>query len=351
MRLGYLAPLIVLAPAAAQPAFWDGQVSDPARSRPIPYRVYYDQSASGAQPLILVSHGGTGSFSGYTRASHLGRAFAEGGYVAIYVGHTPSDPGADHRADRPRDVSHLLDRIELGLLPLPPDFNAAIDIDRVGHVGHSYGAYTAHALAGARLRLFPPAEANFRDDRIDAIVPLSPQGADQFGFFDVSAAENSWSAIDVPVCAFIGAVELNGNVTGSLVREGWRTEPFERYTWAGDKYQFVLPGQDHSDLWRTGSPEVEAFVAENARLFFDLYVKGTPVRPADIGFSPMLAGVERRQRSADVDGDGDRDAFDLVEYLRLFDAGSPDAETGGQTPARLDSADIEAVLGLLASGD
>jgi len=332
--------------AEAQVFVFDGQALDERRNRTVDYRIYFPETIDGLVPLILVSHGGSGSFSGYTGAEHLGTTFAIEGYVAIHVGHRPSSSGTAHLVDRPGDISFLLNRLGEASLDLPGKLEEHIDLERVGHVGHSYGAYTSHALAGARLEL--PAisvdPVSFRDERIDAVVLLSPQGADQFGFFDRGPSENSWSDITVPVYSIIGGDELNGNAAGSLIRDGWRLEPFARYRFDGDKYLSIIPGQDHSDLWSSGSPEVEAFIAKNAAHFFDLSLRERPIESTTVGESPRLTGVVRSQKSVDMNGDGQRDFFDILAFLAAFDDGDSEAEATGDTPPSLDGADIEAFL-------
>jgi len=337
---------IASAVVQAQVTVYDSAAVDDQRGRTVDYRVYAPQSIDGQMPLVLVSHGGTGSFSGFTRAEHLGIGLAQSGYIAIHVGHRPSNSDLTHLIDRPADVSFLLDRLEQQTLDLPEGLRQSIDLERVGHVGHSFGAYTGHALAGATLDLpaISPGLVSFRDERIDAIVLLSPQGADQFGFFDRGAADNSWSAVAVPVATFVGSQELDSNVLGTLTRDNWRIEPFSRYTFEGDKYLSIIFGQDHLDLWNTGSPQVEQYIAQNASLFLDLAIRGQAIPSDDIGASPALQGVTRARKSIDMNGDGHRDFFDVIEFLNAFENGDPAAEATGDRPAHLDSADIQAFI-------
>ena len=219
---------IATAVAQAQVTVYDSAAVDDQRARTVDYRVYAPQSTEGEMPLVFVSHGGTGSLLGYTRAEHLGTGFAQSGYIAIQVGHRPSNSDLAHLLDRPTDVSFLLDRLEQQTLDLPEGSRQSTDLERVGHLGHSYGAYTSHALAGARLDLpgVSPNPVSFHDERIDAVVLLSPQGADQFGFFDRGPSDNSWAGVTVPIATFVGGLELDSNVLGTLTRENWRLEPF-----------------------------------------------------------------------------------------------------------------------------
>lgn len=267
----------------------DGEVTDAARDRRIPFRAYLPDGAVGDLPVVLVSHGGDGSPVGYRTAPHLGTAYAEAGFIAIHIGHLASGGPLRHRIDRPADVSFVLDRLEDETLPLPEPSTARADLTRVAHVGHSYGAYTAHALAGADF-----GDAAAADPRIDAIVPLSPQGAGQFGGYDNGSGATSWSTVTVPVYTLIGSQEMNDNALGTTYPEGWRLTPFRNYPGTSDTFVTVIDGQQHSDLWRTGSDEVKSFIADQTSLFLLIYVAGEQSLDAcDIGQGSELFDTQR----------------------------------------------------------
>lgn len=346
IRTGALAVVVGLAGSAgAEVTAFDSSVTDDARGRQIPYRVYYDADLSGAQPVILVSHGGNGSLTGYTRGEHLGSTYARYGYLAIHIGHVPSDVAMGQLTDRPADVSFVLDRLEVGTLPLPVDYRGTPNLTRVGHVGHSFGAYTAHAVAGA---VFD--HGGYLDERIDAICPLSPQGPDQFGAFDNGPDDNTWMDINVPVYTVVGELELNTNVLGTIESPLWRLRPFFRYDYDRARYLSVLPGADHNDLWSEGTPEQDAFVAENTRLFFDIHLRRSLSPTGLIGELEPIEGVVNQRKSADVTGDGRRDIFDILAWFDLFTEGDFQAEATGDYPASLDIFDILAFFRAFARG-
>ena len=112
-------------------------------------------------------------------------------------------------ADRPRDVSHILDRIAAADLPLPPVLAGKIDLGRVGHIGHSYGAYTTMALAGG---VFDNGQPSFLDARILAHVALSPQGQGNIGSYDDGPDDNTWRGITKPMFNLIGEREQNATI-------------------------------------------------------------------------------------------------------------------------------------------
>ncbi len=251
----------------------DGEFIDVERDRRIPYRVFAPAGPTGATPVILVSHGGDGSAIGHLSGAHLGTTFATGGYLAIHIGHLESAPGSRHLDDRPADVTAVLDQLDIGSIALPSGFTGTVDTTRIGHAGHSFGAYTSHAVGGAD---YGPGSATYRDERIDAIAPISPQGAGQFGAFDNGADENTWMTIDIPAYNLIGGAEIDSNAVDSVLVPDWRLTPFRNYPAAGDKFVTVIDGQGHSDMWRTGSDDVEAFIASQITLFFDVYVANDP---------------------------------------------------------------------------
>jgi hypothetical protein len=269
---------------------FDGRVTDASRSREIAYRLYWPEAATGPLPVLLFSHGGDGNTTGHTVAPHLGTEWAKHGFLAIHLNHRPSATILQHERDRPADVSFVLDRLEAGSLPLPPGLAGTPDLSRVGHSGHSWGAYTSHAVGGA---VFD--QGTFRDRRIKAIAPISPQGPGGFGAFDRGPDDNSWKDVPVPAYTLVGSLEKDGSVGGGNAMPDWRLYPFNRYRVPPDRFLSVLPGQDHGDMVN-GPPEVQAFVARNTRLFFEVYVAGRTAGACDVGFLSALPGTDTRHK-------------------------------------------------------
>jgi predicted dienelactone hydrolase len=160
--------------------------------------------------LILLSHGNAGTEFGH---SVLAQALARNGYLVAALRH-PGDNWQDRSLleksperyfdERPRQASRVIDAILAD-----PAWKARIAADsqgpRVGALGHSAGGYTVLALVGARpdlLRMrkhcqaersedpifcgmsrpteatppLPAAALSLKDDRVRAVVALSPAG-------------------------------------------------------------------------------------------------------------------------------------------------------------------------------
>ena len=100
-------------------------------------------------PLIVVSHGRTGSFAGHHDTNE---ALADAGFIVAAISH-PGDTGSDlSKTDdlsiyvsRPNDIKRLIDFM-LGA----PAFASHIDRERIGLFGFSRGGYTALAVIGAK---------------------------------------------------------------------------------------------------------------------------------------------------------------------------------------------------------
>ncbi|NNE74017.1 MAG: alpha/beta fold hydrolase [Acidimicrobiales bacterium] len=151
-----------------------------------------EPAGKGRFPLVVFSHGSGGFRSqSWFYMQHL----ASHGYVVVapdHVGNTALDgffgtqiPGSEMVTLRPQDISFVMDEI----LAMNEDddhrYDNLINERRIAVAGHSFGGYTALAIAGGVEALGLEA-----DERVDAIIPLA--GASN-GMSDVDL-EN----IDIP---------------------------------------------------------------------------------------------------------------------------------------------------------
>jgi hypothetical protein len=231
--------------------------------REVGLRVHYSTGVGGPHWIVLISHGGLGMESGETRFDHLGVPIAEHGGVAVQLGHRSSSDRATHRLDRPRDVTAAIDALADGRVALP-GLVGDLNTSAVGHTGHSAGAYTSHAVAGAQYPYDPEA-----DPRIAAIAPISPQGTgDFFVAYDNGPDDDTWGTVDVPVLTLVGGAELDTNGLGRFVADDWRLQPFERYPDDADRIRILVPEQDHNEMGSLGAPPIQAYLGEAVATFF-----------------------------------------------------------------------------------
>jgi predicted dienelactone hydrolase len=172
-------------------------------------------------PVLTYSHG-YAAYGG--NAAHLMRHFASHGWVAAAPDHTENTfldgdrPPGWIRYVRPHDLSAMLDA--LAELPSTDPLAGRLQTDRVVMTGHSYGAFTTWATAGAKFdvaridarcaageeeaELCTPAaraqlSAGLRDPRVVAAIPLA------------GAPDPDWFGTDGPSAASVPLLELTGS--------------------------------------------------------------------------------------------------------------------------------------------
>ena len=147
-------------------------------------------------PLVVFSHGSGGV---RYQSWFLLQALAANGYVVIapdHAGNTALDPifGTTDpfpvvAANRPRDVSFAIDQA-LAHSASPGDLLAGtVDPTRIAVGGHSFGGFTALAVAGGYQGWGP-------DERVDAIIPIAAASS--------LLTDEELAAIDVPTLLLAG---------------------------------------------------------------------------------------------------------------------------------------------------
>lgn len=128
----------------------------------------------GQFPLVLMSHGRTGMRLSYSLACE---ALAARGAIVVSSEH-PGDTLFDwltgtqtddrtNEVNRVADANLLLHALLTGTVPVPTDVASAIDHGRVALAGHSYGAYTAFAVAAGSRGVAP-------NPAVKAIIGFQP---------------------------------------------------------------------------------------------------------------------------------------------------------------------------------
>jgi len=273
---------------------------DRARNRTVAATLYYPEGDGCGLPIVIFSHG-----LGRSRhaCAYLGRHWAQHGYVSVHVEHAGSNEAVwrgtlrpkqhlreafynpANRRNRALDVRFAIDRLaELQQDDTP--LGRRLDLERIGAVGHDFGAQTALALAGGVL----PGRVSYPDPRIKAVVAMStpvPEGLPLFVAF---------GEVRVP------CLHVTGTRDDSLVattRASQRRLPFDHIT-AADQYLVTFCGADH--LIYAGHPAAfrnrgrhDAVYQRRLRvvttLFWDAYLKEDPEARAAIAHGALAAAA------------------------------------------------------------
>ena len=248
-------------------------LTDPTRSSPLNPEerqfgadLYLPQSVSQPAPVIAISHGLGSQRAEFTfLAEHL----ASHGFAVVVPDHVGSDtvlgellregqffgkPDPVEFIDRPQDITFVLDELER-LSETDPTLANRMSLDRVGIIGHSFGGYTALALAAGEMNQtqlneaciagepvlnlslllqcqavdLPQPTESFRDPRIAAVMALNPVSSTVLG-------QESLSQIDIPVMM----VQASQDVLTPMVPE--QLYPFSWLTTSQKYLVTMLPG-------------------------------------------------------------------------------------------------------------
>ena len=246
------------------------QLTDQSRDRSFYVEVYQPRrSQNESTPVIVMSHGLGSKPEDFSEvAEHL----ASYGYLILMPQHIGSDTQqqraflqglsgeiflTDEFINRPRDISYVIDELERRN---DREFGGKLVLDRVGVFGHSFGGYTALAVAGATIdfdhleqecalgvgrintALLLQCQAldlerqdyNFRDERVAAVVGHNPVNRSIFG-------PEGLSQIKIPVLLGAGSYDpATPFVFEQLSSFTWLTTP--------NKYLMLLEGQAHIDI-------------------------------------------------------------------------------------------------------
>ena len=280
-------------------------VRDAKRNRKFSILVRYPVDAPSPLPLIVWSHGGGPNDNGHHGYNEWGTTLARAGYAVIHIAHADDDFNA-HCAplkipvnecdvshltkevseggtigalwyNRPRDASAVIDDLD----NIERAANLKLDRNRIGAAGHSGGAHTIMSLAGALIDVSPSVHnLSSVDARFKALIANSPQGVGRLGM-----TTTSWDKISVPLMIVTGAADTSQGEEATA-----RLDPF-KYIAPGTKYQLYIdsPKATHATfgLSPDGTPELQIYVAGNAIVFFDAYVRGLPEAKAWINSDKM----------------------------------------------------------------
>ncbi len=279
---------------------------DSKQDKDLHIRVTYPGTSDGKPlPLIIWSHGATGSKDGY---QPLARYWASYGYAVIQPTHADSRKLNDYRGmpsqrevgrhyrSRPADVRCIIDSlhiIERRVPGLP-----GVDRRRIAVGGHSYGALTGLMLADARVRQRGSLQLeSFADQRVRCFVLVSPQGPS--GLF----SDRSYQTITRPT------LMVTGDNDGSPYRDqqgAWRRKAYDLAP-AGNKFLLWIDQAHHGFGGISGSVRYRGAGPEN-----DLHVD--LVRTTALAFLDTYLGVDAQAR-AYLNGDAITAASDQAAHV------------------------------------
>lgn len=238
--------------------------------RKVPIKVHVPKG-SGPFPVVIVSHGAGGDWdTHYAQAHHL----ASHGYTVLCLEHIGSNRermtqslrlmqnleamihDAGEVLARPKDVSFAIDRAE-EWNRRDERLHARLDLQRVGVMGHSFGAFTTMVVCGMRPAiewLTPRVEPgtglgpDLRDPRVKCGVALSPQGVGEPFFI-----RESFSSLKMPLLGISGTQDKQQN---GLPAEN-RQEAFALWPPGAHKFLWLMNAK-HLDFTDSAGAERRA---------------------------------------------------------------------------------------------
>ena len=236
------------APGVETVSTQDFTITDQARSRDIPIRVYALPETKNA-PVVLFSHGLGGSRE---NGAYLGNHWAARGYVCVFMQHAGSDEsvwkdaGRGQRLNamrdaasgenlllRVKDVPAVIDQLAVWNQEQGHALAGRMDLAHIGMSGHSFGAVTTQSVSG---QVAARGLINGTDPRIQAACAFSPSSP------RAGSVDAAFGSVRIPWMLMTGTEDVSP-IGGIDVESRLAVYPALP---AGGKYEVVLFGAKHS---------------------------------------------------------------------------------------------------------
>jgi len=147
---------------------------------------------NGKFPLAIISHGNGGSHLIYhTISTYL----AQEGFIVVSLEHYGNNRNNNELTKSDLNLEYRPQHISLTIDYLLSDktFSSKIDKDKITVIGHSFGGYSALAIAGGKPWTNSGKNLNIvKDSRVKAIVLMAPAA----GYF---ASDNALNEVNIPI--------------------------------------------------------------------------------------------------------------------------------------------------------
>jgi len=269
-------------------------IIDSSRSRNIPVKVHYPIE-KGEFPLIIISHGAGGNWDTHFALAHH---IATHGYIVFCLEHTGSNTKTLKRTlhvfrnlndmihdgnevlGRPKDVSYAIDQA-INWNKSNNILKNKIDIQNIGVLGHSFGAYTSMVIAGMKpaLNWLKPRSKygnglgqEMKDSRVKACVALSPQGSGESFFI-----KESFSSSSIPLIGISGTKDKQQGGLPPINRyeafEFWSRNGNNVFIWLANARHLDFTDNEEGDTQGKNRKEVQKIVRASTLLFFNQHLK------------------------------------------------------------------------------
>jgi predicted dienelactone hydrolase len=272
-------------------------LKDTSRSRDIPIKVHYP-TEGGEFPLIIISHGAGGNWdTHFALAHHL----ATHGYIVFCLEHVGSNTKMLKRTirifknlnemihdgnevlGRPKDISFAINQA-IKWNESNETFKNKIDIQNIGVLGHSFGAFTSMVIGGMKPALdWLEPRSNYgnglgqdmKDNRVKACVALSPQGVGEPFFI-----KESFYSLSIPLLGISGTDDKQQGGIPPINRYN----AFDFWSSSGNNVFVWLSNAHHLDFTDSEGGETQGIKSKNRKqvqkvvraitlLFFNQHLK------------------------------------------------------------------------------